>query len=596
MLSNELKYLVALMGRKRTLFLLLSVVLLSMADLAGVAIILPYLQVVIDPEKLQNIDAVTYWYRAHPDLDSTLLLLLVSLTLCLFFLIKTSFAIGLNRYQFRQLAWLTNHLTSMVMNLALNTKYSLFHNLPVSQVAGKAYSNPVHASLFVHAAMQFANDLLFLLLFMIGLAVFYPWAALFTIAVMFVVGGGLYLSVVRKIAKLGAQQAAVENEKHQLLYFIAAGMRDIAVMGLGGLFSKRNDAVADKCAEINWKYSFQGSLPRSLIELLVLLGFVGTVMMFLNLDRSQLEILAPLLGALAVAALRLIPAFSKLIVSANGYRFSRTFVTQLKDLISTLTKAQVHREEDGLKFENMIKLKNVNFSYGDKAILRDINVDIRKKQSIGIMGASGAGKSTLLDLITGLEQAASGEFYCDEKLFNPFKSASIQRIIGYVPQKIVLLDAPVLFNITFEEEYDADRLEKAINAANLRPVLDALPDGLDTYVGENGVRLSGGQCQRIGIARAVYRQPELLVFDEATSALDNITEKELTNEIKLLGEQMAVVIVAHRLSTVMHCDQIYVMDHGEVVDVGSHNELMQRCELYRQMNQASQLQVGDDGA
>jgi len=589
--SHELRYLIAIMGRRRTVFLLLAIIALSIADLAGIAIVLPYLQVVMHPEKLQSIGLVSYWYSVNPDLDNTLLLLAVSVALCVFFLLKTAATIGLNRYQFRQLAWLTNHLTSSVMNLALNAKYSIFHDLPVSQVAGKAYSNTVHASLFFQSAMQFVNDFLLLLLFMLGLAVLYPWFALSSIAAMCVIGGGVYIGIVKNITKMGAQQAEIENKKHQLLYFMASGMRDINVMGLGGLFSKRNSLVADKCAEINWRYSFQSSLPRTFIELIMLLAFVGAVMFLFSMNSNQLDEMAPVLGVLAVASLRLIPAFTKLIGSVNGYRFSKPFVRDLKKLADQLEQGQMHRKEDHLNFTHQIELKNISFNYGDKIILQDINMTIPKEQSIGIVGASGAGKSTLLDLITGLQPAASGTFSCDGQLFNPFKSLSIQRMTGYVPQKITLLDASVAFNITFEDGYDVDLLKKAINAANLMPVLDSLSNGVDTLVGENGVRLSGGQAQRIGIARAIYHQPDLLVFDEATSALDNVTERALTNEIKLLGREMAVIVVAHRLSTVMHCDCIYVMEDGGVVDSGTHHVLMQRCELYQRMNQASQLEA-----
>jgi len=591
MISNELDYLIATMGKRRVFLLLLAVVFLSIADLVGIAVVLPYLKIVMTPEKLNDFGVFSYWYSIYPGLDSSLLLLIISGFLCVLFLLKTTLIIILNRYQFRQLTWLTNYLTSKVMDLALNARYSIFHDLPVSQVAGKAYSNTVHASLYFKAVMDFVNDSLFVMVFMFGLAVLYPWLALSIMMVVLIIGGLIYAGVVKNIAKLGSQQTRVENEKHQLLYFMASGMRDINVMGLGGLFSKRNSLVADKCAEINWRYQFQSSLPRICIELTMLFAFVGGAMFLFSLDREQLDTMAPVIGVLAVASLRLIPSFTKLIGSINVYRFSGQFVHDLIQLLSVLKKEQVQRKEDELIFHNTIELKNISFAYGEKVILQDINMVITKKKSVGIVGASGAGKSTLLDLITGLQPSRSGEFYCDGKPFNPFESLSIQRMTGYVPQKIALLDASIAFNITFKDDYDVDRLEKAINAANLMPVLGSLSNGVDTLVGENGVRLSGGQAQRVGIARAIYHQPDLLVFDEATSALDNMTEKALTNEIKSLGQEMAVVIVAHRLSTVMHCDSIYVMDEGRIVDVGTHQALMQRCELYQRMNQASQLEA-----
>jgi ABC-type bacteriocin/lantibiotic exporter with double-glycine peptidase domain len=248
-----------------------------------------------------------------------------------------------------------------------------------------------------------------------------------------------------------------------------------------------------------------------------------------------------------------------------------------------LAAAAVSRTDDSLTFNQQIELKNVGFRYGNKQILSNVCLQLKRGESIGIVGSSGAGKTTLLDLFTGLQPATEGRFLCDGVLFDPFASHAIQKLIGYVPQTITLLDETIAFNVSFEELPDYEQVMHALGMANLHSLIESLPDGIQTRVGENGLRLSGGQRQRIGIARALYRSPKILVFDEATSSLDTLSEMELTIEIEKLHGQISSVIVAHRLSTVMGCDRIYVLSNGVVESSGSHAELLLNSKTYRKL-------------
>lgn len=303
--------------------------------------------------------------------------------------------------------------------------------------------------------------------------------------------------------------------------------------------------------------------------------------------------MVPVLGVIAITAIRAIPSFSRLIVGVNAVRYS---LSSMEDLIltrDTLVQSAHVRSVDQITFEREIELRNVSFNYGDSPILRNVNLRIPRGGAIGIVGPSGSGKTTLLDIITGLQEADSGAIYADDRQFNPFTSHSLEQMVGYVPQAITLLNESIAFNITFEQEYDGQRLAKVLSIANLDAFIEGLPDGVMTLAGEDGLRLSGGQRQRIGIARALYRDPQLLVFDEATSALDTISEDEISKEIEQLRKTISIVIVAHRLSTVVSCDVIYVMAHGYVVDAGSHQELLARCALYREMH-VLQAQSGSE--
>jgi ABC-type multidrug transport system fused ATPase/permease subunit len=194
---------------------------------------------------------------------------------------------------------------------------------------------------------------------------------------------------------------------------------------------------------------------------------------------------------------------------------------------------------------------------------------------------SGSGKTTFLDVLVGLREASAGKFRIDGIEFDAFRCDTLRRLIGYVPQNVVLVDNAIAFNISFDERPDPAILERVARTARIDDFIRSLPEGFRTQVGEQGVRVSGGQKQRIGICRALYRDPDILIFDEATSSLDNLTERELTQEIAELAGGKTVVIVAHRLSTVANCDVIHVFDEGTVVASGTHEELMATSTQYQ---------------
>jgi len=287
---------------------------------------------------------------------------------------------------------------------------------------------------------------------------------------------------------------------------------------------------------------------------------------------------------MALCAMRVLPAFGRFTGYYSGFKYTKTYLDKLQSFYEELAAAHQDVKSVVLPFNESLVIRNLNFSYGDKQILRDLSMTIRRGSSIGIVGASGSGKSTLLDIVTGLQEKGSGEFFLDKEQIDPYATNAIRRHVGYVPQQIALIDESIAFNISFSHDYDAEKIRKVLKVANLDAFVDTLDEGVDTFVGEAGVRLSGGQRQRLGIARALYRDPEILIFDESTSALDNITEKELSDEIQALAGNKTLIIVAHRLTTIMHCDVIYVMQDGKIVASGNHADLLKSSSLYRAMN------------
>jgi ATP-binding cassette subfamily C protein len=297
--------------------------------------------------------------------------------------------------------------------------------------------------------------------------------------------------------------------------------------------------------------------------------------------RAGVDVL-PLLGLYAYAGFRMIPSANRILWRINEIRHGTSAVQQLYHDYRLLDcSASDRRDAAGtarLPFTDCLATEGVSYTYpgAARAALQDVHLTIRRGESIGIVGSTGAGKSTLVDTIIGLLQPDCGRVTVDN-LDVQTRLRAWQRQIGYVPQSIFLADDSLRRNIAFgvpEAEIDDHRLQVAIGMAQLAAFVAALPAGLDTCVGERGIRLSGGERQRLGIARALYHEPEVLVFDEATSALDQGTEGEVMRAIEALHGKKTLLVIAHRLSTVRHCDRLIVLCNGRIIACGSFDTLM----------------------
>ncbi len=581
--SVVLQFLLQFIGARKAFAIFAAAVTMSLLDLFGIALIFPYLEIATRTSNEPYQRMLAWFPGSIGTLDHSRFLLLFSAALIAVYIFKSVLQALLMRYQFRKLSQLTATLTDDMISLILRARYSVFQNTAASELAGVAYSNTVHATTAFQAVILALNEALFVVLLLIIFLVAQPVLALCAGLVLVLLGIAIYFGIIRRTTALGVAMTRVENLRYRLLFSIVSAIRDINVMGLGKLFDSRNREVSAMYAEIAWRHNLGTALPRLAIEFIVLTALVVTTAAYILL-QLPVEKIAPILGVAAIASVRALPAFSRLISSINSYRFSKPLIERLISVRAKLTEAESRRIDDSLQFKNAIELRGVAFQYGTAQTLSNVDLIVPRGQSIGIVGPSGSGKTTLLDLITGLQPATAGEFLCDGQQFDPFKSRSIQNLVGYVSQSIALLDESIAFNISFEHRPDPDRIRRALRIANLEKFVATLPEGVETLVGENGLRMSGGQRQRIGIARALYREPEILVFDEATSSLDTIAERELTAEIDQLHGQITMIIVTHRLSTIVDCDKIYVLYKGAVVDRGTHEELLARCSLYGQLS------------
>lgn len=357
------------------------------------------------------------------------------------------------------------------------------------------------------------------------------------------------------------------------------GVKDIKLLGREDhfmkLFSEHNLANAN----IQTRVITLGQVPRLYLELLAVTGLAGLIIL-MGLQNKPLNLVIPTLGIFVAAAFRMIPSVNRIMSSVQNITYSLPVVDILYNEFKLIrNKVKPGASSTKLDFAKTIELKGVNFCYASASTeaVKDISITIPKGYSVGFIGQSGSGKSTLVDIILGLLEPSAGQILVDGKNIQA-NLRSWQSQLGYVPQSIYLTDDTLRRNIAFglpNEEINETSVQEAIHASQLDLFIDSLPEGLETIVGERGVRLSGGQRQRIGIARALYHNPDVLVLDEATSALDTVTEQGVMEALKAMKGLRTIIIVAHRLSTVEDCDKLYRLKYGRIVLEGIPKEILE---------------------
>ena len=381
----------------------------------------------------------------------------------------------------------------------------------------------------------------------------------------------------RYVVELGKSRFNHESLRIQHAQQGLGSVKDLKLLGREeGFLSQYLIHNLGSTRSVKWQ-NFLQQLPRLWLEVLAVGGLAAVVIMLVEQGKSSQDTLITI-GLLAMAAFRLIPSANRIIGAIQSLRYSRPAVTAICAELGQIGDIHLPTETKPFVFRHSISLVGISYRYpkANNDSLSNISLMIPRGSSVGFIGESGAGKSTLVDIVLGLLSPDAGSVRVDDtEIRNNLRGW--QKLVGYVPQTIYLTDDTLRRNIAFglsESEIDNAAVDRAIRAAKLDEFVKALPEGLHTMVGERGVRLSGGQRQRVGIARALYRDPEVLVLDEATSALDSSTEAEVMDAVDLLVGNKTVIVVAHRMSTVANCTRLFHLKNGRVVDQGTPDQVI----------------------
>ncbi len=568
--------LVSAATRRKLVGSLLGSFLLSVLDMVGVLAMLPMMQFIsgaaTDQGALGLIDRVL----GNP--GRTTLVTALAAIIVGAFVIKDCIAIVLRRWQLHFMAAQEAETSVQLLNGLLVGPYERHLQRStsdrlwlVSQAVTIGFSGGLTA------ALGLITEVLTIGLLVISLVIVSPVPTLLA-TIYFGIAGVVLQRTVRKRSRVVGERNSIFSQRAVGLSMQALGAaKEIKLRRAHEPFVAEYAAAENAAAHSRATAVLLLEIPKYFLEIVFVIGIGVLALTATTADSGQSALVV--LGVFVAAGSRILPSTVRLIAATSGIRFATAPLEILVREHQDQTDA-LNREHDRVVTSAVprgnIRVRDVTFVYADRPgelVLRGIDLDIPSGRSVAIVGSSGAGKSTLVDILLGLQHPRSGSVTAGGvEVFDNLPAW--QQRLAVVPQEVYLLDQSLGRNIAFDQEPDPTKLARVVRRAQLGDLVASLPDGLDTEVGERGDRLSGGQRQRIGIARALYRDPEVLVLDEATSALDNDTERRLTGTIEELAGSITIVIVAHRLSTVRHCDALVFMKDGRVQDVGTFDEVI----------------------
>jgi len=546
----------------------------TILEMIGILILVPLMSIF---SGLNNLDEIKTFLDLSNSSPEKIILSLLTI-IVFFYFFKFLFLVFLSWMQSRFIANLSMNLTSELFKGYLNQSY-LFHiQNNTSTLLRNLQAELGQFTTYIQSAVLFLLELMTII--GIGAILIYkqPMAA-FVSALFFIIVLYFFNRYTKdKILEWGKirQEQGEKINKH--FFQGLGGVKEVKFFGKENFFFNEVLVVLKTSAEISTKYLTIGQIPRYFLEFIALLG-IFLVIILMQIMGSDSKSIFPLVGLYLVASFRIIPSINRVINSLQSMKYLNPVIELLFNEFKLIKHSLDYSNKmNDMIFRNQIELNNISFSYPEakSKVLDKISIKIKKGTTIGIKGQSGSGKSTLIDILLGLHIQTSGEILVDGiNIKNNIKGW--QKKIGYVPQNVYLLDDTIKANVAFGIDpklIDEESVDLVLKSAQLSDFIDNIPEGKNSIVGERGVKLSGGQKQRIGIARALYSNPDILVLDEATSALDNENELNFMKTIMSYKNSKTIIIVAHRLSTLKSCDEIYEISNGNIIKQNDSKELI----------------------
>ncbi len=591
-------------GERRRLALLLALMLLvAMLETLGIGLLMPYISIVNSPELIDSNRYLNFIYHELGFYSTKNFVVAMSLALVVVFVVKNGVYVLQQYFQSRQLLGLQLSIERRLMGSYLQREYLFF----VANNPAELYQNIRNVSgiigLVYSPSLTIATEIIVLLLIGGFLLFVQPWITLVASMVLFFLAYSIYRFSRKRAARYGVEGNRYLVEMNKWMYQSFGGIKEVKILSKEDFFLSRSMFYSRHCAWSGLKAGMLTAVTRPIIETTWFTFTVLLVLVSILAEKNGSNML-PIIVLLAAAAIRIMPALNRILNSTIAIRQATPHVNAVVSELGRVSQMEgslISESCEGVAypFNESIGFESIAFGYpgSSSQVLSDLSFTIKKGQSVAFVGPSGAGKTTAVDLLLGLLEPQGGKVVVDGVALASKDARAWRRNFGYVPQSIYLSDDSIKNNIAFgqlQTEIDSARMDVVLAQAQLTEVLACLPDGVNTMVGDRGARLSGGQRQRIGIARALYRDPPILVLDEATSALDNETEREITRAIRDLRGSKTVILIAHRLSTVAHCDQIVFLVDGAVRACGTYDALMRDCDDFRRFATAGAELVDAD--
>lgn len=570
--------------KRKSVILGFSLLIASGLETASVAIVYPILTVAFEGG-VQGGTGVLSFFRMVAGI------LPISdefIAFCLLFLILALMTFGAKlftiRYRLSFSGQLVKKLQKDIFRKFVQADYQYFVEHKQGELIYNVISAPNGVQSFLYSFTDLlAQAILAISIFLLLLSL--SWQG--TIAVLLM--GLIFFFFTRYLAERvsyvsGKRQAEASAEATVILNETINGIKQVKVFGKGNDWILRfGDTIETYWHHYIRRFTWQQALQPLLVMILfVFIGLTGILIRVISPDSFSLMI--PVFGTFAFAVFRLTPVIGGV---SNAYMQIMGSLPNC-ERVSQIIDEKLSHIEDGSKkldsFKSQVKFENVTFTYkGRKKILDDVSITFEKGKTTAIVGRSGSGKTTIINLLLRLYDVDQGNITIDGLSIKDYQTASWLDKIGYVSQDTFIFNETIKNNITFGSSYTLEEIIKVAERANAHDFITELPDGYDTLVGDRGIKLSGGQRQRIAVARAMVRNPELLIFDEATNALDNISEAAVQKAIDEISKDHTVIVIAHRLSTVVNADKIIVLGDGRVMEEGTHQELMEKGGVYSEL-------------
>ncbi len=594
-LIKKIKIIIAPQEKRQLLVLFISILLMALFQTLGVVSILPFMSIVMQPEIIESNRWLNWLYNSLGFTGINSFIFFIGILVLLIIIIgnlTSALATWLKvRFVYRQ----NHNISTALLKKYLSLPYVYFLTQNTTDLSKNILSE---AGVLTNAFMLPLIEIVikgFVFISILSMLLFTN--IYITILSATILGGSyalIYLYFHSKLKINGAKRLKENKLRFKTAGEALGGIKDIKVMGREDFFYRKYFKHSREFSNLQAWSRLIGTIPRYFLEAIAFGGIITLVLYFITTAGNVNEVI-PLVSFFAFAAYRLMPALQGVFASFALVRFSQTTVNRIIEDLSEkggFSEQFLVYEKEPIKpmpFNNSLQLKEVSYNYPNtnEPVIHSLSLLIQRNTSVGLVGPTGAGKTTLVDVILGLLTPQKGEFSVDGVKIDESNILNWQKSLGYVPQHIYLSDDTIINNIAFGisgEKIDREAVEHVARISNLHDfIISELPNGYQTIVGERGIRLSGGERQRVGIARALYHDPEVLVFDEATSSLDGITESAVLEAVNNVAKLKTMIIIAHRLPTVKDCDIIYLIDKGKITAQGTYDELMNSSASFRAM-------------